>query len=87
MIGSATARRYKFATPRSRHVPTRVKTNHTDGVRGDVGNLVLFWSMIEAEAVHVVAEDEEMFTRLSAQSSTGEMIILLAGFSATKIQL
>ena len=64
---------------------TRIETNHADGVGRNIGNLVLFRAVIEAEAVHVVAEDEEVFTRLTAKSSTREMIILLAGLSVIKI--
>ena len=86
MVGPATARRHEFARSWPGHGSTRVQTDHTRGVRGDVGDLVLLRTVVVAEAVHVVPEDEDMFSRMTAHGSTREVIILFTRFSTNKIK-
>ena len=62
------------------------QTDHTGRVLHHMWCLGLFGCVSVAKAVHIVPEDEEMFSRWSTQSTTGKVIILFTRLPATKLR-
>ena len=85
MVGAATAGRDQLTGARTRHLATRLETDHAGGVWGQIGRLGLTGSVGEAVAVHVVQEYVHMLARLLTEGPARKMVVLLTTFSKHEV--